>query len=134
LRNRSVFIITNQKEQEVDGVIDFLRNKEIDIIRWNHCQYPENEYYTVSPFTLLFPKLTSKTPYPSVGWLHHFGQFSVEKTLTGVEREFSLKETRSFAEGILLSLNCNWLNYPSAIVRASNKIYQLISAVHLRGG
>lgn len=132
MKNGSVFIITNQKEQEVDGVIDFLRDKKINIIRWNLCQFPGNESYTVNPYALLFPKLTGKSPYPSVGWLHHFGQFTTEKTLTGIERAVSLKETQGFVEGLLLSLNCTWLNQPSAIVRASNKIYQLITATQLK--
>ncbi len=132
MKSGSVFIITNQKEQEVDGVIDFLRDKGINIIRWNLCQFPEKESYTVSPLSLLFPKLISKTTYPSVGWVHHFGQFSIDKSLTGLEREVSLRETRSFAEGILSSLECSWLNRPSAVVRASNKIYQLISAARLK--
>lgn len=132
MKNRSVFIITNRKEQEVDGVIDFLRNKGIDIIRWNLCRFPENESYTVNPLTLLSPKITGKDSYPSVGWLHHFGQFSIEKSLTGVEREVSLKETRSFVKGVLSSLKCTWFNQLSAIASASNKLFQLISADELK--
>ncbi len=130
MNKKTVLIITNQQEQEVDGVIDFLREREVDIKRWNLCQFPENEYFTVSPFSLLFPKF-QKADNPVLCWLHHFGQFSIEKTLTGLEREVALKESKSFVEGVLSSLNCNWLNQPANVIRSSNKLYQLQLAQQL---
>lgn len=130
MNQRIVLIITNQQEQEVDGVIDFLRVRDVNIKRWNLCQFPENEYYTVSPFSLLFP-MFQITDKPTVCWLHHFGQFSIEKTLTGLEREVALKESKNFVEGVLSSLNCSWLNQPINVIRASNKLFQLQLAQEL---
>ncbi len=72
---KKVLIITNQLEQEVDGVIDFLRERDIIIKRWNLCQFPENEFYSVSQSSLLFPKVKSNEIL-EVGWLHQYGQFS----------------------------------------------------------
>ena len=130
MTNRTVLIVTNQKEQEVDGVIDFLRERSIGINRWNLCQFPENEFYTISPSSLLHPKIHSNI-VPAVGWLHHFGQFSIEKSLTGLEREVALKETKSYVKGILSTLNCNWFNNPKKVIQASNKILQLHLAQEL---
>ncbi|MGC2237982.1 MAG: hypothetical protein WA584_17615 [Pyrinomonadaceae bacterium] len=130
MSNKTVLIITNQKEQEVDGVIDFLRTHNIDIIRWNLCQFPEKEFYTINSSSLLYPTLKVGVN-PSLCWLHHFGQFSIEKSLIGLEREISLKETRSFVEGVMYSLGCNWYNEPLSIIHASNKVFQLQLAQRL---
>ena len=132
MAKRQIFIITNRKEQEVDGVIDFLRDKGIDIVRWNLCRFPEKESYTATSSALLFPIVNDRVRSPDAGWLHHFGPFSIERSLTGLEREVSLKETRSYVEGILSSLTCTWLNNPSSISSASNKLYQLITATRLK--
>lgn len=131
MSSKSLLIISNQNEQEVDGVIDFLRDRNVEVIRWNLCQFPENEYFTISSSSFLFPKIQN-TDIPRVAWLHHYGQFSIENSLTGLEREVSLKECKGFVEGLLLSLNCVWFNNPLNIIHVSNKVFQLRIAQKLK--
>lgn len=131
-KHKSIIIITNRLAQEVDGVIDILRSNSFDVVRWNICQFPEYELCSINNEEfILSDRLLRSAQNCSAAWLHNIGNFSIEKSLNGLERELALNECRAFIEGILSSLKYNWLNEPQAIIHFSNKIIQLKTAFEL---
>jgi hypothetical protein len=127
---RNILVVTRRDTTEVDGVIDELRGRGFSIVRWNLCQFPENESAII----------LGGGASPSVGflqsqfaaaWLHDSGSLSVLKSLEGLPREVALRECTAFWEGSLLQLSTRWLNPPAAVRTASNKVLQLVTAERL---
>jgi glutathione synthase/RimK-type ligase-like ATP-grasp enzyme len=121
-----VLIVAARHTREVDGVIDRLRDRNLDVVRFSICQYPEFAEISWDP-------LHARYAYggPHAAWLCDLSGWSVESKLTGLERETSLAECLAFAEGTLLSLETNWLNSPQATRVASRKLLQLKLACEL---
>jgi glutathione synthase/RimK-type ligase-like ATP-grasp enzyme len=119
-RRGLVLIVASRSTREVDGVIDRVRENGYEVVRFSPCQYPE-------------PKACSWRPgsgpdafeAPDAAWLCDFSGWSVEASLTGLEREIALAEVTAFVDGIFLSLSTNWINNPVAIRSASRKVLQL---------
>ncbi len=122
-----VAIFTHRRAQEVDGVIDALRARGVNIVRVNWCQYPERSQYTL----ISAMDGPAELNEAAVGWLHEPYLFSVARTSTGLARDVALRECAAFWDDVLVSLNCAWLNEPSAVRRASSKALQLRLASEL---
>lgn len=115
-----VAIFTHRRAQEVDGVIDVLRSRGASIVRVNWCQYPDQSEYTFGEADAL-----ARLNESAVGWFHEPYLFSAARALTGLPRDVALRECAAFWDGVVACLNCAWLNEPSAVRRASNKVLQL---------
>lgn len=116
----SVLIVAAQQSREVDGVIDELRLRDLNVLRFTPCQFPE-----FSPLSWEPGSARSVFGGPNAAWLFDFSGWSVERSLTGLDREISIAESEAFVEGALLALDTNWLNSPDKIRIASKKILQL---------
>lgn len=115
-----MLIVAARNTREVDGVIDRLRSRHLDVVRFSVCQYPEFDHRTWTP------SAGDRTyGQPLAAWLCDFAGWSVETNLIGLEREISIAECAAFVEGSLLALDVSWLNTPVAIARASRKLLQL---------
>lgn len=121
-----VLVVAARQTREVDGVIDRLRARGLTVSRLAVCQYPDAEQVSWSPHA-------SHYAYgaPRAAWLRDFSGWSVESKLTGLERATAIAETAAFVEGMLLSLQTNWLSPPGAIRVSSRKLLQLKTAVDL---
>jgi len=110
-------LYTAKIEQEVDGVIDLLRRNGWSIVRHNLCDYPEHKFLTCH---------SGSSETSGVHWLHSLPAFSTARSLTGVGREVSIKESFAFWEGLWSSIpTSSWLNSPKCVQSASNKLAQL---------
>jgi glutathione synthase/RimK-type ligase-like ATP-grasp enzyme len=121
-----VLIVASHKTREVDGVIDLLRERGLEIVRFCPCQYPGLDLYSWRPDE------GSELGKPRAAWLCDFSGWSVETELTGLQREVALAEATAFAEGLFLSLDAHWLNAPHAVRSASRKLYQLAIVQRLK--
>lgn len=120
-----VLIVASHKTREVDGVIDVLKARGFEVVRFAPCQYPGVDHYS-------WRSGESATLHaPSAAWLCDFSGWSFEAGLTGLEREVAFSETAAFAEGLFLSLDTHWLNAPAAVRSASRKLLQLATAKRL---
>lgn len=121
----NVVIFSHQEGREIDGVIDLLRAKGIQIQRFNLCQFPQSLRFSLS-------KGSGQTsPAGAAGWAHNTGEFSFARELTGMEREVAMEECDAFIEALLTQQSCTWLNAPANIRAAGNKPNQLRRAEEL---
>lgn len=128
----TVLVVTHRLAQEVDGVIDLLRDFGLHVARWNLCEYPERSVATATRDRITTDRIVfDGLSCPRVAWIHDTGSFSVASSLRGLEREVAIRECQAFRDGVLAALRCNWLNEPSKIRTASSKILQLITAERL---
>ena len=125
MKKRTARIFTHELCQEVDGVIDQLRLRDVAVERVNLCQFPGKLRLALDD------TIGSECRGEMAGWIHDSACFSFERHLTGLAREVALEECNAFTEGLLLRQHCNWLNDPRAIQIASNKPYQLRLAAQL---
>jgi hypothetical protein len=65
------------------------------------------------------------------GWVHDLGSFTVAASLEGLPRDVAMRECSAFWEGVLNTVNCQWISKPDLIRRASNKLFQLQTAERL---
>lgn len=132
-KSGGVLIVTHREAQEVDGVIDTLRSRQIEVTRWNLCEYPERATASVSSHAIGMngTHVVTRLPFRA-GWIHDCGAFSIASSpLTGLDREVALRESSSFWAGALAGLAIVWLNEPSRIEVASAKLLQLRVAQRL---
>lgn len=115
-----VLIVASRVTREVDGVIDRLRDRGIHVSRFSPCQFPSDELLTWRPGEA--GKALSR---PDAAWICDFSGWSVERSLTGLQRDVAVAETTAFIEGLFLTSAANWLNDPISIRRASRKMLQL---------
>lgn len=120
---KRVLVVTHELAQEVDGVIDELRARGLDVDRWNLCDYP-NAAATATVDDLAFGEGAARSP-ADVGWLHNTGAFSIAAELDGLERDLAMRECDAFWQGALSLAARRWLNEPDAALYASNKLRQL---------
>lgn len=126
MRDCDVFVVASRHSREVDGVIDGLRARRLQVGRFSPCQFPEFDLRTwrsEDPFEA-FGK-------PRAAWLVDFSGWTVEKSLTGLARETAAAEAIAFVDGALLGLDARWLNSPSAARSAGRKLLQLQRAAGL---
>jgi glutathione synthase/RimK-type ligase-like ATP-grasp enzyme len=125
-RRGLVLIVASRATREVDGVIDRLRERGYEIVRFSPCQYPNAATYSWRPGAG-----ADGFEAPQAAWLCDFSGWSVEESLTGLEREVALAEITAFVDGMFLSLKTHWLNHPEAIRSASRKLFQLETVTQL---
>ncbi len=128
-----ILIVSQKDGRECDAVIDFLRSHQADVVRVNLCDFPEDSTLSVS-----YPDLADclyvdsakakRLRDCSAGWIHRLPPLSTSDTLRGLNREISIRESESLITGLLLSLECQWVNSPQNIWRSSHKPYQLTLA------
>jgi hypothetical protein len=116
-------LISHEAAQEVDGVIDVLRDEGLVVLRLNLCRYPDT-VATKAAGAIRFGDDVLAAP-AKVGWLHNTGWYSFANELNGIERELAQRECDAFWHGAFPLLARNWLNEPDAIIRASYKLRQL---------
>lgn len=126
----SVLIVTHRRALEVDGVIDKLRELNARVTRMNFCEFPGRNKFAFTPLMGMTRPSGRESRYDA-GWLHDTGAFSTARSLTGLDRDVSLRECSSFLRGYTLCTECNWLNDPKALEIASNKMFQLKTAADL---
>jgi hypothetical protein len=129
VRHPGVLIVTNERAQEIDGVIDLLRARGAMVRRWNLCRYPETSA-TASDGRISFGT-NGNTPAAEVGWLHDTGAYSSSGKLEGLARELSMRECDAFWSGALPLASRRWLSHPDAVASSSNKLRQLHLAKQL---
>jgi hypothetical protein len=116
-------VYAGQQSQEIDGVVDLLRAGGWSLTRHNISEYPERYFVSYSA--------ESKVSR-GAHWLHSVPPFSTASSLTGLEREVSLRECIAFWEGVWKDVpTSRWLNTPASISAASNKLFQLKLATRL---
>lgn len=116
-------IFSHEGAREIDGVIDLLREQGADIHRLNFNRYPEE---------LRLSMTMSRQKASSAAWAHDLHTFSTARSLTGLNREVSLRECDAFVDGLLLREEGRWLNSPEAIRISGNKAWQLHLAERLK--
>lgn len=115
-----ILIIASRGTREVDGVVDRLRLRGFEITRFSPCQYPGKARHSWRPGTGI-----DNFSAAAAAWLVDFSGWSVEASLTGLEREIALAEVTAFVDGMLLALETNWLNDPATVRSSSRKLFQL---------
>src|ERR1700722_8821262 len=128
---QTVLIISHRQAQEVDGVIDLLRSFGVTVARWNLCEFPEHSMAITTHNGVTIDAHHFDDLVPVASWLHETGDFTVAKSLSGLPREVALSECEAFCSGLLARFDTRWLNHPSAIHVASNKLFQLATAKKL---
>lgn len=125
-RRGLVLMIASRATREVDGVIDQLRKRGHKVVRFTPCQYPGS-----LACSWRSGQGTDAFGIPQAAWLCDFSGWSAEASLTGLAREVALAETTAFVEGLLLTLDTQWLNRPESVRSASRKLLQLERAGRL---
>lgn len=62
--------------------------------------------------------------------MHELVPYTVAGSLEGLPRDLAIQDCTAFWEGYWLSMDCEWLNHPTKIRTASNKLFQLRTALN----
>src|SRR5579884_2990223 len=126
-----ILILTQKDDQHADQVIEELRCRQHDFLRFDTASFPMHA--------------TLKAAHESNGWqggIHVQDQFidferiksiwfrrptrfQVHPLLDSRQAHFAENEARMAVGGLLRSLDCLWVNHPERQVSASYKPYQL---------
>jgi len=132
-----ILVVTHRRGFEADFVIDILRSQDVPVVRVNLDEYPFPATMTARWKDRIFDGMYRDNRKEilfddvSVAWLQQVRRFdSTSEMLTPSERIIAA-EKEAFIGGFWDSASWSWVNHPTVVETASNKLYQLRVAQQL---
>jgi len=127
-----ILIVTNRQDQTADFLILELKKREIDYVRFNTEDFPNNVLVNwkikdgILDGYLMFPKKRIDfSLIKSVWYRRPVSPIPAEAVLDKEAQNFIIEESWAALEGLWKTLTCFWVSNPDNIRIAENKLYQL---------
>lgn len=129
---RKVLIITNKVDAHTDLVIDTLKKRKMEFVRFNTEDFPINIELTFDSESedLNIHCLDSgqriRTSEVKSVWYRRPESCKIDESVNDEAfRQFAYQESSAVIQGVYNSINALWINHPLNIKKARSKIYQL---------
>ena len=135
-----ILILTNSGDLHADLMVPLLKEKGAKVFRLNLNEFPKNfeihQHLTDNSHTATIVHIPTKDSVNfddiSAVWTRKTANFSfISDDLSPQEHNHATQETEHILRGLLLSLDCYWINHPLAVQGAQFKAEQSIRAAKM---
>jgi glutathione synthase/RimK-type ligase-like ATP-grasp enzyme len=132
---RHVLLITSKNDLSADLLVTELRKRGVSFLRLNLEDFPIHYRASWSPDVQGHSLVIDEHEWPLSTFKSAWYRRTVPPSLPSTSAvdgvlDFLVRETTAFLEGIWETNNWVWMNRPSAVRRAENKLAQLALAKH----
>lgn len=135
MANKGILLITEQRDLSADLIVAGLAKHGVAYVRWNCEDFPLSSTLAWDPLDAdaklgLGDQRLSIEAFRSV-WFRRTPHPKLNGAEAGGSADFMGREISSFLEGVFESSRLPWMNRPSRVLHAENKLTQLVLAHEL---
>ena len=130
----TVLVLASPDDLTADLVVLALAERGAKVFRWDTADFPQRTQITARlaqgrwTGTLTTPECMLDLEDVTSVYYRRPGAFDIPRALTAADRQFAHEQAQQSVGGILMSLDCRWINLPASVAAAEFKPRQVVVA------
>lgn len=130
----NILVLAAPDDLTADLVVLALAERGADVFRWDTAEFPQRSQITARltqrgwTGTLTTPERVLNLEDVTGIYYRRPGAFDLPHGLTAADRRFAYEQAQQSVGGVLMSLDCRWINLPASVAAAEFKPRQVVVA------